>query len=744
MRKRVNVPPYLVGLSIVLIVAVFSLLPNTFIDQVELKLLDMRFRLFPREPEFSEVAVIAIDRETEDALGRWPWDRDAHARLIDIIAESGPAVIGIDLVFSRPQETRIPEFLARLGIGGRLTQADREKLERLTDYDRVLADALGRAGNVVLGYYFYTEEQPHANHLPAVEAEYRELLGRSAVNRVVSGITADRRFSMPRGTGVEMSLPAIAETAGAAGFLNIYLDSDGVLRRSNAVINYEGDWYPSFPVEIARLYAGAPETSLWVDDYGISRFHIGDRAIPVDPDGSFVLDYTSGTETFPVYSYVDVLEGRVPAGEFEGKIVLVGLTEPGLVRDTWTTPAALSVPGVKVQALAVATMIEGRFIRADDTIALVNLLLLLLCGIVIAFFVIRFSRAVYGALLAALIFAGYVVLAFRAFNHGYIWLNMVYPLGCIIAVYLAESLFHAVRGELRAREIKNAFQSYVPPAVVDELIRDPDKLRLGGERKPVSVLFSDIKSFTAIAEKLAPEELAHSLNRYLTPMTEIVFRRSGTLDKYIGDSLMAFFGAPLPLADHAMQATLAAMEMVQASRNLDSFGGKGVADFEIGVGINTGDVSVGNMGSVMRFDYTVIGDNVNVAQRLEQLTRDYGNSILISESTFLAVRDRILCREIDTAAVKGRLRPVRIYEPLASRETASEKTVRLVTLYEKGLALFRQGMTGAAAEVFSQLLVLFPDDGPAALFLEKCRAAGNSRTAGQFVAGGAAAETLEP
>lgn len=717
--KRQNRPaPWLAGLAIILVAAVASFLPLTLADQLELKLLDLRFRLFQRSGTGPPVTIIAVDSRSEQALGRWPWDRDVHAGLVDRLAAAGAAVIAFDIVFAQPQETRLARLAADPRAG--LSPEQAERIRALVDDDRALAEAISRAGNVVLGYYFLTGAESDHRPDPGRAAAVAGLLEKTRFDHVFLRPGAGTRAVLTPTGGVEMPVEPVARAAAALGFLNVFQDPDGVLRRSVTALDSGDGWHPSFAVEVVRQYTGRPASTLEIDEYGLSGLRIGSRSVPVSDRGQFLVDYTTDKSAFPVFSFADVLDGAVAEEHFRDRIVLVGITDPGLIRDEWTTPTALLAPGVKTQALAITTMLEDRYPLRSGGVELVNLLVLLFSGLLVIFAVTRFQRALAGTVISAGVFGGIVVLSLGAFQLRYVWLDMAYPLATVLVVYLLESFWREIRGERRTRAIKTAFQSYVPPAVVEDLVRNPDKLRLGGERKIVSVLYSDIRGFTTMSEKLSPEDLAQVMNRYFSVMTEVVFARSGTLDKYIGDALLAFFGAPLDQPDHARRAVLTALGMTAALAGLNRAGlGFDLPPLRIGIGINTGEVSVGNMGSKMRFDYTVLGDNVNIAQRLEELTRDYQVGVLISAMTFQAVTADILCREIDLVAIRGRRQPLPVYEPLAPRAEAPESARRLAALSGEALAALRRGDKAAAAGLFRRLQKEFPGDGPTRFHLER-------------------------
>jgi adenylate cyclase len=299
-------------------------------------------------------------------------------------------------------------------------------------------------------------------------------------------------------------------------------------------------------------------------------------------------------------------------------------------------------------------------------------------------------------------------------------MNMIYPVLTMVFIYLGITVYRYITEEREKKKIRGAFQYYLTASVVNEILKDPNKLKLGGDKKNLSVMFSDIRGFTSISEKLSPENLVQLLNKYLTAMTNIVFKYDGLLDKYIGDAVMAVFGAPLDQPDHARRACLTAIEMMTELRRLQiKWKAEGWPEIDIGIGINTGDMVVGNMGSEMRFDYTVMGDSVNLASRLEGTNKEYGTNIIISEFTYEVIKEDFFCRELDAVRVKGKKLPVRIFELLGEAKDKAQWQ-EFAAIFQHALELYRGGKWDEAIAAFNRVLGLKPDDFPSRLYIERC------------------------
>jgi len=737
MKIGVRVNSYTIGLFTVAVILFLYFVPIDFINQLELKTFDLRFRTFQKKIPSQDIVIVTIDNKSEDKIGQFPWERDTYAKVIDNLDKWGAKVIGIDVIFPKKENDPLSEVLAKTDFKNKVSEDVIEEYKKKFDNDRILSESIKKAGNVVLGYYFLTEGDEQVKHITEAEKQKaKRLISKAQISLVSSSVKGDEKFPLRRGYGIETSIEQISRACKNYGFLNIFPDSDGVLRKVTFVMKYEHekDWYGSFPLQILKNYFGEP-TGLEVSDNGISSVAFPEiKYIPVDASGALFVDYSVSSQSFPTESFVDVMTGAVdnPA-KFKDKIVLIGITDPGLVRDTWPTPTDTVVPGIKIHAQTIDTVLNNRFISyartiinrqfvySSDIINVVNILAIVLLGMILVFAVPKVPHASYGAYISLLLAAGYVFAEFYLFHIMKVRLNIFYPFLSIALVYTTQTLYRALTTERKAREIRGAFQTYVPPQIVDELIKNPEKLKLGGERKVVSILYSDVKGFTTISEKLSPEELVEFMNGYLTPMSDIVFKYEGTLDKYIGDAVLAFYGAPLPQEDHALRVVLSALDMISALKELrKKLKEQNKPLIDIGIGINTGEVSVGNMGSNTRLDYTIMGDNVNLTQRIEELTRIYKNNILISEFTYREIKEKILCREIDEVTVRGRTQGVKIYEPICKIEEKTPEAENIVNHFGAGLKLYRVQNFAAATKEFEEVLKLLPEDGPSKYYLEKC------------------------
>jgi adenylate cyclase len=428
-----------------------------------------------------------------------------------------------------------------------------------------------------------------------------------------------------------------------------------------------------------------------------------------------LVDFRGPEGTFRHVSALDVIEGRVGAEDLAGSIAIVGPTEVA-IRDMVATPFASVFPGVEVHANVLESLLSGRVLSHTDDTTILELLALLAIGLAIAGVVPRFKGIGRGAAFAFVLLAAYAGLAIAAFSTRGIWINMVYPLGTGFAVYISVAILDGIAAQTRSRTIRRQFATYVPPSVVDRMVEHPEDFHLGTERKDLSILFSDIRDFTTIAEEIG-SDVGRLLDVYLTPMTGIVFDSGGTLDKYIGDAVMAFWGAPLPVEDHPLRACESALEMQRETRRMRLEAEvPGMERVRIGVGIHTSEVLVGNMGSELRFDYTLSGDGANLCSRLEGLTKYYGVGILASGDLVARLPGSVVTREVDTIRVKGRSAPVEVHEVIALDESGLPNP-EVLDLYAPALAAYRSGDWSDAEKRLSRLIERCGEDGPSSLLL---------------------------
>jgi adenylate cyclase len=495
------------------------------------------------------------------------------------------------------------------------------------------------------------------------------------------------------------------------------------MRALRLLHRHEKTLYPSLTLATIAKYFDAevePINSQIHPGERLGGVYAGDREIPTNGRGHFYLNYyMDPQEYFEAYSVADFIDGTVPPEKYEDKIVLFGMTAHGLKQDLRATPYSPATPGVYVHATAIQNIIDQRYLERVFGIALAEIFFYLVLGVALGLLLPRIP-AWAGVLVAVGFAVGlYLIDVLWLFPNG-TWIMTVFPT-LQVATTLVGVIVHGYLTEGREKaKIRKAFQFYLTKSVVDEMLKDAAKLQLGGERRVCTVLFSDIRGFTTISERLSPEELVSLLNSYLTPMTNLVFKYDGTLDKYMGDAIMAIFGAPVPYEDHAERACFSALEMMEELEKLQAGWRRDqLPEIDIGIGLNTGPMSVGNMGSEIRFDYTVMGDNVNLGSRLEGINKQYGTNIIVSESTQTAATG-VHTREMDAVRVKGKREPVRIYELLGKgKPDASAKA--LIETFHSGIAAYKAQQWDQAIALFDQVRTdLKPNDFASTMYIERC------------------------
>jgi adenylate cyclase len=520
----------------------------------------------------------------------------------------------------------------------------------------------------------------------------------------------------------------LSEETSSTGFFNVYPDDDGVVRRSNLIIPYGrskdfADWdlYASLDVQTVRSFLNLPNDQVVLEfgPVGASRIVFGDQTqIRTDDLGRVYINYHGPSYTYPHYSMADVIEHKFPAAAFSGKIVLIGATATG-IGDLRTTPfGGLDYPGVEIHANVVDNILHRNFLRRGAKESLWDLLLILFFGIPLGIWMALVSPRWMGCGMIMLAALGAV--DYLAFLKGS-WLNFTVPAITLTANVVLVSLYRALVEEKEKRRVRAAFGQYLSPEVVRRLLVNPGLVE--PRKTEITVMFSDIRGFTTISEKLDAQELAVFLNQYLSDMTQIVFERRGTLDKYIGDAVMAFWGAPFEEEKHASLACQTALDMMTRVRQMQKkWEAEGRPRLDIGIGLNTGVASVGNMGSSLRYGYTALGDSVNLSSRLEGLNKDYGTHILVNQTTYLATQDSgFIFRELDLIRVKGKLQPVMIYELVASATNLSEDVQARLDRFREARALYQQRRWLEAQAAFQSILDQWPEEGPARAYWKRCQ-----------------------
>jgi adenylate cyclase len=713
-RMRRHLPQTLRALGAGLSVGVFVslLFVSGLLETLELKALDMRFRHHAgRLSPAGDIVIVTIDQNSIDYLKHrmdilWKWPRDVYAHVIRYASGGGAKAIFMDLDISDPD----------------INRAEFEEGET----DLVLGRAMAEAGNVITAALFYGKPR---KSLYGVERTGRDLLVAHSLE-----FEGKERLDLPENSSVVPPIDPVLANSGGVGATNIYADRDGIFRKARLFQKYGGKTYPSCPLALVLSVPGYGDMRINED----LTMRLGPHNIRLDSAGETYINwYGPGGPLGGTYKYLpiaDVLlsslqaeEGLgpvIPPGEFRDKIVLIGSNAPSLY-DLKTTPFSGSgpYPGVEIAATVINNLLDGNTLGRTGK---AGVILLIFAVCVLTSIPVSLTKSPLRGVAAtlALMAAAYAYAIVQFYNNTFL---SVVPLeGGIILSFMAVTIMNYLTEGREKRWLKKAFSQYISTSVMEELIEHPEKLKLGGEKSDLTILFSDIRGFTSISEKLDPSMLTNVLNEYLTPMTDIVFRYKGTLDKYVGDALMAFFGAPLRLRDHPAAACRAALGMMEELHRLRAkWKEAGMPRFvqlmNVGIGINSGPVSVGNMGSVSRFDYTVIGDNVNLSSRLEGSTKLYGVNILVSENTYRQTREDFVFREVDNIKVVGKDIPVKIYELIKGREGGEEeeRIIEAVEGFAEGLGLYRQMRWEEAERVFGSIHP--KPDKLCALYIDRCR-----------------------
>ena len=709
-----------------------------FLQDIEQRTLDTRFVLRGKRAPDPRIVIVGMDEKTLQRIGSFPLPRGNYALLVRQLKKRGARVIAFDENFPTAASSEALDVLTRLRseIGSSAPEKLKNavlQLEQQSDLDAQFAAALKDAGNVVLGHLF-----GDAGSDPKLAEAYYNIAWAKSFPQVIAVKSGNHDFDMgqawknaggPVYAGVEANIPKIAEAAASYGFFNIDPDADGTIRRALLVIRYQDlDFFPSLDLEVLRQYENIPDQQIaaYIGVLGLERIQFGDHDLHPWKDGSVLINYVGPYHSYPHYSMVDVLQGNVPADAFRDKIVFFGATALA-IGDIRNTPFknGTSYMGVEVHANILDNLLHsaepGRtFLIRGFNEEIVDIACIVLFGLGLGLWFGR-ARPLTATLMMLAVLAAFFGFVYFGFANWGRWYSLVVPAATLVASYASITSFRVIIEERDKRKIRRTFSQYLSPGVIALIEEDPNEyIHPGGEVKDLTVMFSDIRDFTTLSEGLTPDELVNLLNQYLSAMTDILFRNLGTLDKYIGDAIMAFWGSPFPQPDHAARACTCALEMIasldELNRKWVEQGGRPIA---IGVGLNTGPVNVGNMGSDKRLAWTVMGDNVNLASRLEGMTKQYRCRVIISENTYEQVADQFVAREVDRIRVKGKKLPVVIYEllaPISQRDAYAA----LLAKYNAALDVYRSHNWLEATGTFGELLAEYPDDGPTQILLQRC------------------------
>lgn len=671
---------------------------------------DSRLRLTMPRTKDDRIVILDIDEKSLKEEGRWPWSRDRLALLInELFDRYHVAVVGFDIVFAERDESSGLRVLQDLGRnqfrGVPQFQSVLGKIRPKLEYDQIFADAI-KNRKVVLGFYMTTSDQAGKSNVS----------GALPAATFPPGTFNGRHITFTQWDGYGGNLPELQKNAVAAGHFNPLVDDDGVVRRVPMLIEYNGAYYESLSLAMvqtllgnARLVPGYA-SGHYAGYSGLEWLELqsaqGNLKIPVDKDVSTLVPYRGPRGSFTYISATDVLHDRISSELLKNKILLIGTSAPGLL-DMRSTPVDAVYPGVEVHANMIAGILDQDIKQKPTYMLGAETLLLLAVGTALSLLLPMMSPG------RMTLVAGGTLIGAGVIN---VWLwqseNLDLPMAnglmLIVGLFVMNMTYGYFFESRTKRQLTSLFGQYVPTELVDEMSKNPEQVSMEGDSREMTILFSDVRGFTKISEGLDPKELSLLMNEFLTPFTRVIYKHRGTVDKYMGDCIMSFWGAPLQDPDHARNAVLAGFEMFRALREIQQkFKARGWPEIRMGVGINTGRVSVGNMGSEVRVAYTVMGDAVNLASRLESITKQYRVDFIVGENT-KAAAPGFVYREIDMVRVKGKDKPVSIYEPVGIEGEVEADKLEEIKLFHQVLKKYRKQDWDGAELLLLSLQQMYP------------------------------------
>ncbi len=671
------------------------------LTRIEYLLYDLRFNLMlpftKRDKSDHKIVIVDIDEASIVSEGRFPWSRNKIATLVDKLGEAGAIVIAFDIVFSEPELNPVQQIVSSVSedvLAEINLSTSWQDLYSNVDADSAFANALAQQ-DVVLGFFFQDDGVYQNGQLPPpvfnIPSEWRESL-----------VITDR-------PGYTANIDILQNKATGGGFVTMFPDFDGTVRRAPLVIRHKDQLYPSLALGAALRYlfldSVEPKVASVGDVLTVTEVAVSEFPAPTDALGFVSVPYQGKSFTYPYISATDVLNENIHADELEGAIVLIGTSAIGL-SDLRSTPMGPQYPGVEVHANILDALLSGGFPQKPDWAPGATLMQLILIAVTMIVIL-----PILGPL--AMLLGGIAITALVLLFNSYVWvMGIDLPMASALILTVLLTVVFITDGFLKEnaskKMLKGMFDQYVPPAHIDQMMANPDAYSFSGESKELTVLFSDIRNFTNMSESLTAQELKHLLNSYFTPITKQIFDCNGTIDKYVGDMVMAFWGAPLDDSNHRNNAVLAAINMQKITSALKvEFAEKGLPEVNIGIGINTGLMNVGDMGSSYRRSYTVLGDAVNLGSRLESITKFYGAEILIGEETYDHITG-FVCRFMDRIQVKGKEEAIRVYEPLGLEGDVAQEILDEISEYEQAYKHYLDCNWDLAKQAFEQLNAASP------------------------------------
>ena len=656
----------------------YLVMPQAFFS-FDKRLRDFMFVARGELPKSDNVVIVDIDEKSLKEYGQWPWQRDVFAKLLYSLNDAKVGIIGLDIVFAEYDRSSPHRFAKKF-----------PQAKNLPNYDEILAYALTQTPTV--GGYIFTFEKTDEKDTPMIPAIF-----------IQKGMGKNSTVLEP--LGVVLNIPILQENFYSCGFFNNTPDEGGMIRSVPLVMNYDGMIFPSLALEMIRIYSGAKKVEVIGDEAGVSNIMFGDFNIPTDKVGRLVVNFRGPGKHFKYISAVDVINGDYKPKELEGKFVLIGTSAVGLF-DLRSIPYDSAIAGVEVHANAIDNILSGDFLYQPSDIVVYDLMVIWFISL---FFLLLFSyiSSWFIVPIAIAILYGMFELAFyMLFNEGIVF-NLLFPFVAYVLILIISVGIDYITASKQKEEAKRMLGKKVSPAVMEFLLEHSSDDLVASREVEASIFFSDIRGFTSISEKIgSPDKLIHMLNAYMTPMVDNIVSHKGTIDKFIGDAVMAYWNAPVPIENHADLAVTSAIQQIDMLVDVN----KKITPLydvtiEIGIGIHTGIVTAGDMGSEGRSDYTIIGDNVNLASRLEGLTKQYAAQVLISKATYDLLKGEYTIRPIDLVEVKGKHEAVEIFEVICSNKEISDSELRF---YEDATAYFRDGDVLDALKIYEELQKMNP------------------------------------
>ena len=676
-------------LALLALFVAFRIVDPAPVEELRVRTFDTFQRIDPRKKAVRPVTIVDIDDKSMEKLGQWPWPRTRIADLVTELTRLGAVVIAFDAVFSEPDRLN-PNIAA--DTFRNLDDVTREKLRLLPSNDQIFADAI-RASRVVLGESGLTQE------LAALDKTL-PVTGLAMLGEEPQQFMFDFQ-------GLLRNVPVLEHAAAGRGLFTVMPERDGIVRRVPMIMLAQGQTMPSLTFEMLRIATGSGTILIKSDKAGIKSLGLKGFQLPTDANGQLWIHYARQDPSIYVPA-INVLEKTVAPDKIAGKLVLIGTSAVGL-NDLKTTPVSPAMPGVEIHAQVLESALTGAVISQPNYGIGVEFATALLFGLLVIAFAPMFGPVTL-VVLGAAFATGLIGTSWYFYAQHRLLIDFTYPLMSTTAIYLTLIFSSFVREQAQRKQIRSAFAQYMSPALVEQLAQSPEKLVLGGEERELTIMFSDVRGFTTISEtfKHDPQGLTALMNRFLTPLTNAILARKGYIDKYMGDAIMAFWNAPLGDNEHQINACEAAIDMLEKIDALNKVrkveaeeGGFNFIPINVGIGLNTGTCTVGNMGSDIKFNYSVLGDSVNLASRLEGQSKEYGFPIIVGSATALAVRERFAILELDFIMVKGKKEPEVIYAIAGREDTAqSGRFQRLRNLTIEMLACYRsRDWEGALAAI---------------------------------------------